>query len=225
MSSSSLNIASVIVANKSEWALRFPIKLRYKARTVTTTALIDCGATGNFIDPSLVGRLLLPSQTIPPLQAFNVDGTANKQGRITVATTVHCQASNFKDDLTLMIVGLGQSQVVLGMPWLTKHNPWIDWEKKTVTLDDKHICKTTLSTELAIAAHKDEVTLPQQYSEYADVFSEQTFDVLPPRHDFDHAIDLKESFAPKVAKLYPLNPEELTACRAFVNENLKTGRI
>ena len=49
-----------------------------------------------------------------------------------------------------------------------------------MTLDAEHICKTTLSMELAITAHKDEVTLPPQYSVYADVFSEQTFDVLPP---------------------------------------------
>ena len=225
MSSSSLDIASVIVANKSERALRFPIKLRYRARTVTTTALIDCGATGNFIDPSLVSRLLLPSRTIPPLQAFNVNGTVNKQGRITAATTVHCQANGFKDDLTLMIISLGRSQIVLGMPWLTRHNPHIDWEKKTITLENEHICKTTLSTELAIATHKDEVTLPSQYSTYADVFSEQTFDVLPPQRDFDHSIKLKESFTPRVAKLYPLNPEELAACQAFIDENLKTGRI
>ena len=98
-----------------------------------------------------------------------------------------------------MIVGLGRSQVVLGMPWLTKHNPHIDWEKKTMTLDNEHICKTTLPTELAIAARKDEVTLPPQYSIYADVFSEQTFDALPPQRDFDHTIELKESFTPKVA--------------------------
>ena len=94
-----------------------------------------------------------------------------------------------------------------------------------MTLNDEHICKTTLSTELAIATHKDEVILPPQYSVYADVFSEQTFDTLPPWRDFDHAIKLKESFTPRVAKLYPLNPEELTACQAFVDENLKTGRI
>ena len=224
-SSSSLNIASVIVANKSERALRFPIRLRYRATTVTTTALIDCRATGNFIDPSLVSCLLLPSRTIPALQAFNVDGTVNKQGQITAATTVHCQATGFEDDLMLMIVGLGRPQVVLGMPWLTKHNPHIDWEQKTMTLDNKHIRKTTLSTELAIATHKEEVMLPLQYSIYANVFSEQTFDALSPRRDFNHAIELKESFTPKVAKLYPLNPKELVACQTFVNENLKTGRI
>ena len=30
---------------------------------------------------------------------------------------------------------------------------------------------------------------------------------------------------PRVAKLYLLNPEELMACQAFVDENLKTGWI
>ena len=180
-SSSSLDIASVIVAQKSERALQFPIRLRYRARTITTTALIDCGATGNFIDPSLVNHLLLPSRVIPPLQAFNVDRTVNKQGRITAATTVHCQAAGFEDDLTLMIVGLGRPQIVLGMPWLMKHNPCIDWKEKTVTLNAKYIHKTTVSMELAIAAHKDEVTLPLQYSTYTDVFSEQTFNALPPQ--------------------------------------------
>ena len=124
-----------------------------------------------------------------------------------------------------MIIDLGRPQVVLGMPCLTKHNPHINWEKKTVTLDTEHIRKTTLSTELAIATHKDKITLPPQYSAYADVFSKQTFNTLPPQQDFNHAIDLKESFTPKVAKLYPLNPEELAACQAFVNENLKMGRI
>ena len=97
--------------------------------------------------------------------------------------------------------------------------------KEDHSFDAEHIQKTTLSTELTIVTHKDEITLPSQYSEYTDVFSEQTFDILPPRCDFDHAINLKETFTSKVAKLYPLNPAELTACKSFVDENLKTGWI
>ena len=150
-------------------------------RTIVTTALIDCGVTGNFIDPSLIKHLLLPSRSIPPLQALNVDGTINKQGRITATTTIHCQAAGFEDNLTLMIVGLGRAQIVLGMPWLMKHNPHIDWEQKTVTLADKHIQQTTLSTELAVTTPQKEITLPPQYATYADVFAEQTFDELPPQ--------------------------------------------
>ena len=79
-----------------------------------------------------------------------------------------------------MIVGLGQAQVVLGMPWLTKNNPHIDWVTKTISFHDEHIRKTTLSTELTIAATKDEIVLPPQYSEYANMFGEQMFNILPP---------------------------------------------
>ena len=96
-------------------------------------------------------------------------------------TKVHCKATTFKEDLTLMIVGLGCAQIVLGMPWLTKNNPQINWIKKTICFDNEHIRKTTLSTKLAIATKKDEVTLPPQYANYADVFSEQMFNILPPR--------------------------------------------
>lgn len=83
----------------------------------------------------------------------------------------------------------------------------------------------TLSTELAIAAQKDNVTLPPQYFNYSDVFSERMFNTLPPRQDFDHVIDLKVSFVPKVAKIYPLNPQEVDVCKEFIEENLMTGRI
>ena len=49
------------------------------------------------------------------------------------------KASTFEEDLTLMIVGLGRAQIVLGMPWLAKHNPRIDWVHKTISLNDEHI--------------------------------------------------------------------------------------
>ena len=124
-----------------------------------------------------------------------------------------------------MIVGLGCAQVVLGMPWLTKNNPPINWVKKTTTFTNEHIWKTALSTKLAIATHKEEVSLPSQYTTYADIFSKWTFKVLSPQWEFYHAIELKESFIPKVAKIYPLNPQEVEACKEFVEENLKTGWI
>ena len=41
----------------------------------------------------------------------------------------------------------------------------------------------------------------------------------------DHGIDLKETFVPKVAKSYPMNPKEMEACKAFIDEHLKSGKI
>ena len=57
------------------------------------------------------------------------------------------------------------------MPWLTMNNSHINWEKKTISFKDKHIHKTTLSTELTITAQKNNDVLPPQYADYADVFS------------------------------------------------------
>ena len=70
-----------------------------------------------------------------------------------------------------------------------------------------------------------DIPVPDFCSSFADVFSEQTYDILPPHCPFNHTIELKDSFVPKIAKVYPLNLAEKEACKAFIDEHLKTGRI
>ena len=78
---------------------------------------------------------------------------------------------------------------------------------------------------LAQAAEKVELKLPPQYAKYAKVFDEPGEGELPPRRLFDHGIDLKETFIPKVAKTYPMNPKEMEVCRVFIDKHLKLGKI
>ena len=82
-----------------------------------------------------------------------------------------------------------------------------------------------LSTALAQAAEKVEQKLPPQYAKYAKVFEEPKDRKLPPQQPFDHGIDLKETFVPKVAKTYPMNPKEMEACKEFIDKHLKSGKI
>ena len=89
----------------------------------------------------------------------------------------------------------------------------------------KHLNKITLSTELAQASKTPDQKIPDWCSDLEDVFSEKTHNILPPHQSYDHAIDLKPSFVPKIAKVYPLNPKEQEACKAFIEEHLQTGRI
>ena len=89
----------------------------------------------------------------------------------------------------------------------------------------KHLNKITLSTKLAQAAKVPNQKIPEWCSDLEDVFSEKTHDILPPHQPYDHTIDLKPSFVPKIAKVYPLNPKEQEVCKAFINEHLKTGQI
>ena len=72
---------------------------------------------------------------------------------------------------------------------------------------------------------KVEHKLPPHYAKYTKVFDEPKDRKLPPWWPFNHAIDLKETFIPKVSKVYPMNPKEMDACKEFVNKNLKSGKI
>ena len=92
-------------------------------------------------------------------------------------------------------------------------------------LDCEHLNKITLSTELAQASKTPDQKIPDWCSDLKDVFSEKTHNILPPHQSYNHTIDLKPSFVPKITKVYPLNPKEQEACKAFIDEHLKTGRI
>ena len=78
---------------------------------------------------------------------------------------------------------------------------------------------------LAQAAKKVEQKLSPQYTKYPKVFDEPGEGELPPWRLFDHGIDLKETFIPKVAKTYPMNPKEMEVCRVFIDKHLKLGKI
>ena len=70
--------------------------------------------------------------------------------------------------------------------------------------------KLTMSTDLAMQAEatKPKKTLPTEYVEYTHIFSKEATDHIPPSRPYDHAINLDESFIPKIGKLYPLSVKE-----------------
>ena len=69
------------------------------------------------------------------------------------------------------------------------------------------------------------VKLPEKYNEFSSVFSEEEAHSFPPSQPYDHAINLNDSFVPKVGKIYPLTPKEQKATEDFLEENLQLGRI
>lgn len=92
---------------------------------------------------------------------------------------------------------------------------------------------STVSQKLAEESHQQadspkksfEELVPEQYHQYKDVFSKESFDRLPDRKPWDHAIELKPGSEPYRSKIYPLSPNEQKELDAFIEENLKSGRI
>jgi len=69
-------------------------------------------------------------------------------------------------------------------------------------------------------------TGPDRYvKDFSPVFTKSTFDELPPRRSWDHAIELKGDMKPLTSKVYPLSKSEQVALDKFVTEHLASGRI
>jgi RNase H-like domain found in reverse transcriptase/Reverse transcriptase (RNA-dependent DNA polymerase)/Integrase zinc binding domain/Retroviral aspartyl protease len=68
--------------------------------------------------------------------------------------------------------------------------------------------------------------IPQQYSEFVDVFSKTSAEMLPSERPFDCTIDLKDPEAPMPFKpIYNLSPKEQEAQKIYIQENLAKGFI
>ena len=276
MSSSQVNHVFTTLPN--ERTLRIPVKISVKNQIIETSAIIDCGATGSFIDPELVALANFPLKKLDQqVKAYNIDRTTNSKGNIVWETNVDLLFPKHQENAKLMVLNLGRKQIILGMPWLKKWNPDIDWvnkrisiprligrrdtaplreclpswtdslapqryilrwlgmdadlktaqrlKKREVWLSGETIGKVTISTQIAQETKPTEATLLEWCNDFEDVFSEKSHKKLPPHRLYDHVIDLKPNFVPKIAKVYPLNPLEMETCKSFVKEHLKTGHI
>jgi len=82
--SPSLAIVPVFVASRETKSIQIPISLTgANHKTAETQALIDCRASGCFVDAALVARLgWQMTRLATPQMAYNVNGTTNKNDLI-----------------------------------------------------------------------------------------------------------------------------------------------
>ena len=67
--------------------------------------------------------------------------------------------------------------------------------------------------------------IPEPYLGFRDVFSKESFDKLPERKQWDHAIDLVPGSKPFSTKVYQISLVEQKELDDFLDENLSSGRI
>ena len=64
--------------------MRIPVSIRTSYFTADKNALVDSGATDNFIHPNFVSRMgINPKKLKKPRKIWNADSTENKEGMIT----------------------------------------------------------------------------------------------------------------------------------------------
>ena len=146
--------------------MHLPMKLsseKQKEIEIVEEGFLDCGAGGRFIDQNYIRTKGLEKERLPePIKVYNVDGTPNKQGTIKYYIDLNIEVHGRKQKERLLVTGLGRHKIILGLPWLRKANPIIDWEKGTLewretTMDKKQPEKETrIRTPVMITEEEDE---------------------------------------------------------------------
>ena len=111
---------------------------------IKTSAMIDSGATGTaFVDSSFVQDNNLKINLLPqPLRLRVVDGRPSSAGDITTTTTFALDIKGHTETLTAFVTKLHNYNIILGKPWLRKHNPSnIDWDSNVLSFNS-NFCKT-----------------------------------------------------------------------------------
>jgi len=91
-------------------------------------ALLDSGATENFIDHATATQLCLGMKALPHKQAvYSVDSTPNRRGTISHTVDLLVARGNKKLHQRFYVTDLGRDQFIFGYPWFREFNPDIDW--------------------------------------------------------------------------------------------------
>ncbi|KAJ1182069.1 hypothetical protein NDU88_007264 [Pleurodeles waltl] len=221
--------------------LKLEIRVQVKKKIYFKKALVDSGATGNFVDVQLVRAWGIPcieKKTPEIIQA--VDGKLLTGGPVTLQTiplSMICEDKNqrkkHKEKIILDVIHAPQCGIILGLPWLTHHNSEINWaERKIVSssalcneqclqkIQVPKVCNSYIAT-----ATEKEIQLPKQYSSYKDVLDEKGAETLSPHRSYDCQIDLAPGAILPNCRVYALSEHENQHLRKFLDTFLENGFI
>ena len=211
-----------------------PATLKWKNQQQEVGVLVDSGAEESFIDAGFVAQWELPTVELKnPLVANALNGL--KLANVTQVTTpVSLSLSgNHHEQLIFYVIDSPQAPVVLGHPWLVKHNPHIDWVGRCIMgwspFCHSH-CLLHAQTLLSPASESPEEFpdlsgVPPDYMDLKPVFSRSKASSLPPHRPYDCAIDLLPGTSPPRGRLYSLSRPETEAMDKYVQESLVAGII
>jgi len=89
-----------------------------RSKRAETIALLDSGATENFMSLPYIKYLHLPIKTLAePWRLFNMDGTQNRAGDLKYYINMSTRTGTRKVNLQYFLTDLGNHKVILGYPW------------------------------------------------------------------------------------------------------------
>ena len=229
--------------------LYLPVELLVSGQPINLLhALVDSGADKSLVDEKLLRSLNIPFQQLQnPITFETIEGTPFSSGTIWHFAVLELKSKDITFTHTFYVLHSVVAPVILGIDWLMKFNPTINWSE--LSIEVKQSCFNPVSqlcaveeknvpndnpaecfSEVDVSSQSDDshmilTHLPIQYHQYASVFSKQLAEVLPEHRKFDIGIDIQEGKKVPWGPIYPLSDPELTALRVYLDDQLKKGFI
>jgi hypothetical protein len=110
------------------------LKTMHTHAVIDVKALLDNGATGLFINWSLItGNGISTCKLSQPIMVYNIDGTVNRGETIKEEVTLVLRCQDHQEQAAFEVCDLGKTNLIIGCPWSWKHNP-IDWKTGKVQM-------------------------------------------------------------------------------------------
>ncbi|KAI2663045.1 Transposon Tf2-6 polyprotein [Labeo rohita] len=223
---------SVSVCKSGLNRCEIPVLLSSNDTSIQTTALIDSGAAGNFIDKDFVEANRLPIVSCAfPVAVAALDGRPLGTGRVDHTTkdlTLRLEP-NHQESIRFFIITSPQSPLILGYPWLNRHEPTISWTEGRITHWSPHCHQHCISPappkSPRSASPSPCSTIPPEYHDLLEAFSITRATELPPHRPGDCAIELIPGAVPPRGRVFPLSQPESEAMEKYIEEELAKGFI
>jgi hypothetical protein len=112
-----------------------------------TTAIVDCRATENFIDERYAKQNNIPLRwKAIPHRVLAVDGWEVASRLVTHDVLVDLMINNYYKTIRLHCITIGNSPIIVRLPWLRKQNPNIDWKEGRIMFNSARYAKEYLVT-------------------------------------------------------------------------------
>jgi hypothetical protein len=121
-----------------------PVSIRTSYLMADKKALVDSGATDNFMHPAFAKRMGLRLRKLPnPKKIYNIDNTSNKSGMITHYLDLNVRTRGIHKEMRFLITDIGHEEILLGYPWLATFEPKFNWQSAVI---DKQVLPIIISS-------------------------------------------------------------------------------
>lgn len=212
----------------------FPVTLRWSGGAASCLALIDSGAEASFIDEQWAREHGIPLADLEDsTPVFALDGSVISKVRLSTRPVSLSISGNHQETIFFYIFQSPFCPVVLGHPWLAKHNPQINWTNNSILswgLSCHVECLVSaVSPVSSVSVFQEEPGdlngVPGEYLDLRAVFSRSRATSLPPHRPYDCSIDLIPGTTPPRGRLYSLSAPEREALEKYLSESIAAGTI